>query len=136
MIALDANVLIAVGDANDPHHSVAKGLVARHGDRPLVIGTLNLAEALVGPAKQARAEEFMRGLSAIGVTEVAFPADAATRLAHLRLTTRLTIPDCCVLLTAQQSGAAVATFDGPLRAAARSLGLAVVPDDDDPEPRS
>ncbi|MBM7519419.1 type II toxin-antitoxin system VapC family toxin [Nocardioides nitrophenolicus] len=136
MIALDASVLIAVGDANDAHHRAAKGLMARRGDKPLVIGTLNLAEALVGPTKQARVEEFMRGLSAIGVTEVAFPADAATRLAHLRLTTRLSIPDCCVLLTAQQSGAAVATFDAGLRAAARSLGLQVLPDDEEPDPRS
>lgn len=38
-----------------------------------------------------------------------------------------TMPDCRVLLTAEQTTARVATFDDSLRAAATSVGLQLVP---------
>ncbi|MDQ6522268.1 type II toxin-antitoxin system VapC family toxin [Nocardioides sp. LHD-245] len=136
LIALDANVLIAVTDERDSHHQAAKSLLAEHLDRELVIGSVNLAEVLVGPARVGRVEQTLMHLSRVGVTELPLPGGAAPRLAVLRASTGLKMPDCCVLLTAQHARAAVATFDRRLRAAARSLGLAVLPDDDDPDPRS
>lgn len=51
--------------------------------------------------------------------------DAAVRLASLRATTRLKLPDCCVVLAAQQHAAAVLTFDGRLAAASERLGVAL-----------
>jgi predicted nucleic acid-binding protein len=45
------------------------------------------------------------------------------RLALLRAETGLKLPDCCVLLAAEQSGAAVATFDDRLAGAVTRRGL-------------
>ena len=136
MIALDASILIAVLDVRDAHHEAATTLLEMHAARSFVIGPVNRAEILVGPTRAGQVEEFLAALSAMGIAELPFPGDASVRLAGLRVATGLRIPDCCVLLTAQQSGAAVATFDDRLRPAARSLGLAVLPDDEEPDPRS
>ncbi|TQK72213.1 type II toxin-antitoxin system VapC family toxin [Nocardioides sp. SLBN-35] len=132
MIALAASVLIAALDVRDAHHAAAAALPETHADRPFVIGPVNRAEILISPTRAGQLEEFVGALTAMGVVEPSFPADASMRLAELRVATGQRIPDCCVLLTAQQSGAAVASFDGRLRSAARDLGLAVLPDDEDP----
>lgn len=50
--------------------------------------------------------------------------DAPVRLATLRAETGLKLPDCCVLLAAQDAGAeAVLTFDEPLGREVERLGL-------------
>jgi predicted nucleic acid-binding protein len=54
-----------------------------------------------------------------------FPAEAALRLASLRATVGLRMPDCCVLLVAQESRASVASFDQQLRRAAAALNVPV-----------
>lgn len=51
--------------------------------------------------------------------------DAPTRLALLRAGTGLKLPDCCVLLAAEQTRGTIATFDGRLTAAAVGSDLAV-----------
>jgi hypothetical protein len=51
------------------------------------------------------------------------PEDAPRRLALLRAGTNLKLPDCCVLLAAEQTDAAVATFDRRLADAATERGL-------------
>ena len=135
MIALDASVLIAALDRRDEHHGAATRLMEHHADQPFVIGPVNRAEILVSPTRAGQRDEFVSALSAIGVVEVPFPADASLRLADLRVASGLRIPDCCVLLTAQQVGAAVASFDGRLRDAAILLGLGVLPDDDEADER-
>jgi hypothetical protein len=45
------------------------------------------------------------------IREMSFPPDTATRLAMLRVETRLRMSDCCVLLAAEVHTAAVASFD-------------------------
>lgn len=50
---------------------------------------------------------------------------APARLAVLRAGTRLKLPDCCVLLAAEQSHGAVATFDDRLANAAGDRGCIV-----------
>jgi predicted DNA-binding protein (UPF0278 family) len=50
--------------------------------------------------------------------------NARGRLAQLRTDTGLKLPDCCVLLAAQDHDARVASFDTSLLKAARKLGLA------------
>ncbi|WP_367186735.1 PIN domain-containing protein [Sporichthya sp.] len=57
--------------------------------------------------------------------EGAFPPDTAVRLAQLRAETGLRMPDCCVLLSAEATGATVATFDDRLAASAEARNLAV-----------
>jgi len=52
------------------------------------------------------------------------PDDAQPwRLASLRASTGLGLPDCCVLDTARQISSAVATFDARLVRRARELGV-------------
>lgn len=126
MIALDAAVLIGLFDANDVHHAAAEALFAANLTEPMTIGPINQAEVLVGAARENRDQQMLADLRALGVTTTALPDDAATRLARLRASTRSKMPDCCVLLTAEQTSARVATFDEGLKASARSLGLEVV----------
>ena len=62
-------------------------------------------------------------MQALGVRELHLAADAAARLAVLRAETGLKLPDCCVLLVAQDVRATVVTFDDRLARAAAALGL-------------
>lgn len=126
MIALDAGVLIALFDANDARHAAAEEMFAINPSEPMTIGPINQAEVLVRAARENRDQQMLADLRALGITTTALPDDAATRLARLRANTRSKMPDCCVLLTAEQMSARVATFDEGLKQSARSLGLAVV----------
>ena len=125
MIVLDAGVVIAYLEGNDRHHLAAEAVLAEEVD-DLGISVLTLAEVLVGPTKDGKVAEVLSVLADIEVAELPMPAHAATRLAHLRTTTRLRMPDCCVLLSAQEAGARVASFDVRLTLAAADLGLVVV----------
>ncbi|MDA8312615.1 MAG: PIN domain-containing protein [Actinomycetota bacterium] len=127
MIVVDASVLIAHLDADDAHHARAEVLLEAIGLTPLAASRLTLAEVLVGPARAGKLEVAMAALAQLGVEGVGLDTDAPLRLAGLRASTRLRMPDCCVLLAAEQVNAQVATFDVSLAAAARSLGLGVVP---------
>ena len=125
MIVLDANVLIAHFDLTDGHHDRAGQLLADAADEPLGASPLTLAEVLVGPARSGRLERATAALGQLGVTSVAFREDAPLRLAVLRAATNLTLPDCGVLLAAEQARAAVATFDARVAAVAGERGFAV-----------
>lgn len=122
---LDASVLIAHLDAADAHHDRASALLLDVTDEPLGASPLSLAEVLVAPARAGRLDRATAALRRLRVTSVRLPADAPVRLAALRAGTGLKMPDCCVLLAAEQQDAAVATFDDRLAAAARERGLAV-----------
>ena len=126
MIALDAGVLIALFDANDTHHAAAEALFADNPTEPMTIGPVTEAEVLVRAARENRDQEMLADIRALRIATTPLPDDAATRLARLRARTRSRMPHCCVLLTAEQTSARVATFDEALKESARSLGLDVV----------
>ncbi|MDN5796369.1 MAG: PIN domain-containing protein [Intrasporangium sp.] len=127
MITLDAGVLIALFDALDAHHEAAEALLAANiGKDDLTIGPINQAEVLVRAAREGRDQQMASDLVALGVCITALPHDAGPRLARLRATTSAKMPDCCVLLTAQQTGSRIATFDVRLAEAATGLGLELV----------
>ncbi len=123
MIVLDASVLIAYLDGEDAQHPAAEFLLAREIDDEFAANPLTLAEVLVGPTRTGRLETARSVLRALGVAEQPFPADSAVRLARLRSDTGLRMPDCCVLLAAQDVAARVAAFDDRLTRAAEDLGL-------------
>ena len=123
MIVLDASVLIGYLDAGDSQHQAAEALLAREIEDDFTASSLTLAEVLVGPARARRLDDGLSALRDLEIEELPFPADAAVRLAQLRADTGLRMPDCCVLLAAQEADARVATFDGRLARAARHLGL-------------
>ncbi|MEP6562090.1 MAG: PIN domain-containing protein, partial [Nakamurella sp.] len=120
MIVLDASVLIAALTPADGHHRAAHELLspAIIDNEGLMINPVTLAEVLVLPTREGRAAE-VRDLVLIelGVIEVPFPQQAAWLLARLRAT-GVKMPDCCVLMTAMETGATLASFDDRLRRAA------------------
>ncbi len=123
MIVLDASVLIAHLDGGDPHHDGAEALLEASGEEPLGASAITLAETLVSPARSGRLADAEAALGRLGVSELALGEGAPARLAKLRAEVRLKLPDCCVLLAAQDHAGIVASFEADLVAAARKLGL-------------
>jgi len=126
MIVLDASVLIAYLDAEDSQHEPAEAMLAREIDDEFAVNPLTLAEVLVGPARTGRLDAARSALRDLEVAERPFPADTAVRLARLRVDTGLRMPDCCVLLAAQDAAARVAALDARLARAAGKLGLSAL----------
>ncbi len=125
MIVLDASVLIAHLDGKDRHHVDAEGLLEAVGAGPLGASPITLAETLVSPARAGRLPDAEAALRKLGVDELVLAANAPARLASLGAKVGLKLPDCCVLLAAQDHDGQVASFDSDLRAAAQKLGLGV-----------
>lgn len=120
---VDASVLIAHLDRDDALHVRAREALEETAELPLAASAVTVAEVLVGPARSGRLEAAQTALRDLGVDEVPVPAGAARRLAELRAVTGLKLPDCCVLLAAQEVAAgAVLSFDDRLTKRARELG--------------
>lgn len=126
MIVLDASVLIAYLDRNDNYHDRAYTLLQREADEDLGVNSLTLAEVLVAPVREGRTDAVRAALLGLGVAEIEFPSETALRLAGLRASTKLKMPDCCVLLAAEHSQARLASFDDRLVAAAMTRGLVTI----------
>jgi predicted nucleic acid-binding protein len=124
VIVLDASVLIAHLDAADVHHQRATELLVNAADETLGASPLTLAEVLVGPARAGTIDAARAALAELAVVVVPLNDEAPARLAVLRATSRLRLPDCCVLLAAETEHAGVATFDDKLADAATQFGLA------------
>jgi predicted nucleic acid-binding protein len=126
VIVLDASVLIAYLDGDDDHHERAEELLAREIDDEFAVNSLTLAEVLVVPARENRMPAVRAALDALEVRELSFPADAGIKLAQLRAATMLKMPDCCVLLAAEDSNARLASFDDRLIRAAVARNITAV----------
>jgi predicted nucleic acid-binding protein len=124
VIVLDASVLIAHLDGGDRHHANAQSLLEANRQEPLGASPITLAETLVSPARAGRLADAETALQRLGVDELALRESAPSRLAQLRTDTGLKLPDCCVLLAAQDHDARIASFDTGLLKAAHKLGLA------------
>jgi len=125
VIVLDASVLIAYLDGDDSHHLAAQSLLVEAVDDDLGVNPLSLAEVLVVPARDGRLEPTQAALRDLEVDELPFPSDTAVRLAQLRATTGLKMPDCCALLSAEDAAATVASFDERLVQTAEARNLPV-----------
>lgn len=126
MIVLDASVLIAYLDDTDEHHERAVDLLAREIDQDLAVSTITLGEVLVGPSRTGRLAPVVAAVNGLAIREIPLQAGSSARLARLRVETRLKMPDCCVLLAAESSGAGVASFDERLAVAVSTQGLTLV----------
>lgn len=127
MIVLDASVLIAHLDAADAQHERAGELLSLHSAEDLGASVLTLAETLVSPARADRVQLALGAISRLEIAAIPIDMTAPARLAALRAGTNLRLPDCCVLLAAQDAGAAVVlTFDEQLASASRSLGFSTI----------
>ncbi len=121
MIVLDASVLIAHLDERDGQHKRAVGRLLEVAEQALGCSPITLAEVLVGPARNDRLEAARNAVASLGVQHIPLADDAPARLASLRAATGLKLPDCCVLLAAQDVGGEVLTFDDRLARAARHV---------------
>lgn len=128
MIVFDASVLIAYLDGDDDHHGRAENLLTREIDDEFGVNSLTLAEVLVAPARGNRLDAVRAALADLELQELPFPADTASKLAQIRATTNLKMPDCCVLLAAEDDHARIAPFDDRLIAAAATREIVVVRD--------
>jgi predicted nucleic acid-binding protein len=123
VIVLDASVLIAHLDGRDRHHAEAETLLKESSSEPLGASAITLAETLVFPARTGRLTDAEAALQRLGVAELTLGENTSGRLAKLRAEANLKMPDCCVLLAAEEHKGIVASFDSDLLAAARKLGL-------------
>lgn len=103
MIILDAGVLIAHLDRDDTLHVRAEAALDDAADEPFGCSTITLAEVLVGPARTGRLDAARAAIDELGVAEIPLGDDAPERLARLRAGTGLKLPDCCVLLAAEDA---------------------------------
>jgi len=123
VIVLDASVLIAFYSAKDAHHQAALRLFGTDGH--FAAASLTVAEVLAGQVRSGNVEQVMSELTEVmGITVLADAGENWPQLlATTRATHRLKMPDAVVLATTIREGAAVATFDARLAAAARAQGL-------------
>ncbi len=127
MTIVDASVLIAHLDPADAHHERASAYLREMAGEELVMHPLSLAEVLVGGARVGRGEEMLADLHSIGVRAAEVDAGQPLRLAMLRASTGLKLPDCCPLDLALIAGATLATFDDRLAREARRHKVPVEP---------
>jgi predicted nucleic acid-binding protein len=127
VIALDANVLIGHLSPHDAHHDAATEILLNAAPGSMLVHPLTLAEVLVGGVRVGRGQAMRDDLEAAGVRVVAPDAGEPLRLAELRVSTGLKLPDCCVLDVALRSDSSLATFDDVLAAGARQRGVPLLP---------
>lgn len=127
MIVLDASTLIAHLDPEDVHHAAATAILLKGGPGTFVAHSLTMAEVLVGGVRIGRGPAMRDDLRAAGIRVMPYDADEPLRLAELRATSGLKLPDCCVLDVAVHHRAALATFDEALAAVARRRAVVVIP---------
>jgi predicted nucleic acid-binding protein len=126
---LDTDVVIAALDRNDAHHRSAARALLKMIDRevPLLLSTVNYAEALVRPAENERTlRAATDAIAVLGVRLVA-PTPPIARDAARHRGLGISLADGFAMATAQAHGASVATFDRRVRRALRRLGVALAP---------
>jgi predicted nucleic acid-binding protein len=130
VIVVDASVLIAHLDERDALHARAGDVLLDASDRRLGCSQITLAEVFVGPARRGRLAAARAAVAELEVAAIPLGEDAPARLAALHAESGLKMPDCCVLLAAQDAGAeAVLTFDDALVREVERLGLGAVDHD-------
>ncbi len=127
MIVLDASVLIAHLNPADTRHQVAAALLLTGSPGQMLVHPLTLAEVLVGGVRIGQGASMRDDLCAAGIGVAPHDDAQPLRLAELRATSGLKLPDCCVLAVAIRHQATLATFDDALASAARRRCVTVAP---------
>ena len=126
MIVLDTSVLVAHFDKAHPHHARATDLLIKAGLAPLAASAVTITEVLTAPARREQLPRAVAALRRLGVRGIPLETHSSESLALLLATTKLKLPDCCVIAAAEQEQAtAIATFDDQLVRVARDRGITV-----------
>ena len=126
MIALDASVLIAHLNPADPHHRAATEVLLAGTPGEMLVHTITMAEVLVGGVRVGQGALMREDIHAAGIAVAGHDDGEPLRLAELRASTGLKLPDCCVLDVAIRHQASLATFDNVLAAEAARRGVSAV----------
>ena len=126
MIAFDASVLIAHLNPADPHHRAATEVLLAGTPGEMVVHTITMAEVLVGGVRVGQGASMRDDIHAAGIAVAAHDDGEPIRLAELRASTGLKLPDCCVLEVAIRHQASLATFDDGLATEAAQRGVSAV----------
>jgi predicted nucleic acid-binding protein len=127
VIALDASVLIAHLNPDDAHHAAATELLLGASPGSMLVHALTMAEVFVGGVRVGRGAAMRDDLHAAGIDVAPHDPDEPPRLAELRASSGLKLPDCCALDVALHRNASLATFDRALSDAAQRRGFPVIP---------
>lgn len=125
MIALDASVIIAHLNRADPHHEAATAILLGGTPGRMLVHTMTLAEVLVGGVRIGQGASMRDDLHSAGIVLAPSDGDEPFRLAELRVSTGLKLPDCCVLDVAMHHRAMLATLDATLADEAHQRGVAL-----------
>jgi predicted nucleic acid-binding protein len=125
VIILDASVLIAYLEGTDKHHARAEQLLSAEAADRFGASVLSMAEVKIMPARTGQLDRCRNSLRLLEVQTIPLESDDSERLAVLRASTGLKLPDCCVILAAEKNGASVATFDARLAHTSLERGLDV-----------
>lgn len=125
MIAVDASVLTAHLNSNDPHHQAATGILLAGRPGEMLVHMITMAEVLVGGVRIGQGASMRDDLRAVGIAVAPHDDEEPLRLAELRAASGLKLPDCCVLDVAIRHHASLATFDNALAAEAARRGVPV-----------
>jgi toxin FitB len=125
VIVMDASVLIAHLNPADPHHEAATAILLAGTPGQMLVHTITLAEVLVGGVRVGHGASMRDDLRAAGIAVAPHDDDEPLRLAELRASSGLKLPDCCVLDVAIHHQATLATLDDALAAAAHKRGVAI-----------
>ncbi|ACV06068.1 type II toxin-antitoxin system VapC family toxin [Kytococcus sedentarius] len=123
---LDANVVIALLNPEDAHHSRAAGLLVEVPEEDLHIPAVTLGEALVWHVRAGTGERALEVLEDLGLSVIESQEDPL-ELARVRAESGLRMPDCIVLHHALTRGEALATMDERLARAGLERGLRALP---------
>ncbi len=126
MIALDASVLIAHLNPADPHHRAATEILLAGAPGEMLVHTITMADVLVGGGRVGQGASMRDDIHAAGIAVANHDDGEPLRLAELRASTGLKLPDCCVLDVAIRHQASLATFDRALAAEAAKRGVSAV----------
>ena len=125
MIALDTSVLIAHLNPADLHHQAATAILLAGTPGQMLVHTITLAEVLVAGVRVGRGASMHDDLRSAGIAVAPHDDGEPLRLAELRATSGLTLPDCCILDVAIHYQASLATFDEALTVVALRYGVPV-----------
>jgi predicted nucleic acid-binding protein len=125
VVVLDASALIALVSSSDPHHKWALEMFRDTASFDLQMTALSQAEAMVHPARNGKLEKFQKMLNALGLVVSPIEGLDASKLAILRATTTLKMPDACVLHQAMKVSGSIATTNNQLAQVAKSKGVGV-----------
>ena len=127
MIVLDASLLIGPLHPFDAHHEAATRLLLAADPGSLLVHAMTLAEVFVGGVRIGQGAQMQADLGAAGIILTDRDDNEPLRLAELRASTGLRLPDCCVLDAAITNSGTLATFDQALASTAHRLSVPTLP---------